>query len=107
MAKPPKPKDVSSLTHDEAKRVNNPTAEMASLYEQQVEQLGERPKAMRLERARPLAEGTERERDADLDPQIVWDGMKISLTAAQRDQLVETGTVEIGDAQLVWRGKDT
>src|SRR4051812_777407 len=99
MAKPPKPKDVSSLTHDEAKRVNNPTAEMASLYEQQVEQLGEPPTAMKLSRARPLATGGVRGRDADLDPQIVWNGVKISLTSAQRDQLVETGTVEIGDAQ--------
>ena len=32
MAKPPKPKDVSSLTHDAATRINNPTAEMASIH---------------------------------------------------------------------------
>ena len=32
--------------------------------------------------------------------------MKITLTKEQAKQLSETGTVEIGDAQLVWRGKD-
>ena len=29
------------------------------------------------------------------------------MTEAQRRQLAETGEIEIGDAQLVWRGKDT
>ena len=29
------------------------------------------------------------------------------LSQAQRKQLQETGEVELGDAQLVWRGKDT
>ena len=57
-------------------------------------------------RARPLPKGETRERDPDLDPQIVWNGVRITLTKAQAEQLSETGTVEIGDAQLVWRGKD-
>jgi len=107
MARPPKPKDVSSLTHDAARRINNPTAEMASLYEQQEGQMRTRWKAMRIPRDRPLAEGEVRERDGDLDPQIVWNGVRITLTPAQVRQLSETGTIEIGDAQLVWRGKDT
>jgi adenine-specific DNA-methyltransferase len=107
MAKPPKPKDISSLTHDAARRINNPTAEMASLYEQQEEQMRTRWKAMRVPRDRPLARGEVRDRDGDLDPQIVWNGVKITLTPAQVQQLGETGTIEIGDAQLVWRGKDT
>jgi adenine-specific DNA-methyltransferase len=47
-----------------------------------------------------------RERDQDLDPQIVWNGARIRLTPAQLRQLQEKGEVEIGDAQLVWRGKD-
>ena len=33
--------------------------------------------------------------------------MRITLSQAQRKQLQETGEVELGDAQLVWRGKDT
>jgi len=107
MARPPKPKDVSTLTHDAARRINNPTAEMASLYEQQEEQMRTRWKAMRIPRDRPLAEGEVRERDGDLDPQIVWNGVRITLTPAQVEQLSETGTIEIGDAQLAWRGKDT
>ncbi|MER9171189.1 site-specific DNA-methyltransferase [Mesorhizobium australicum] len=100
------PKDIDALRHKD-RRINNPTAEMASLYEQQEEMLGGAAHAMFLSRTRPLAEGTTRSRDADADPQIVWNGMKISLTSAQVDKLREIGSVEIGDAQLVWRGKDT
>jgi len=53
-----------------------------------------------------LAEGERRERDGDLDPQIIWNGVSIRLTKAQVAELTATGKVEIGDAQLVWRGKD-
>lgn len=102
----PKSKDVETLRHAQAKRINNPTAEMASIYEQQEEMLDEGQVAMRVPRDRPLVEGETRERDTDLDPQIVWNGVKITLTPKQVQQLAETGTVEIGDAQLVWRGKD-
>src|SRR6218665_2877298 len=104
--KPAKPKDVSTLTHDAARRINVPTAEMASLNEQNEELLGMKWKPLRVPRDRPLAEGEVRERDTDLDPQIIWNGAKITLTPAQVKQLGETGTIEIGDAQLVWRGKD-
>ena len=107
MAKPPKSKGVSTLTHEGARRINVPTAEMASLSEQNEELLGMKWKPLRVPRDRPLAEGEVRDRDGDLDPQIVWNGVKISLTPAQVRQLGETGTIEIGDAQLVWRGKDT
>jgi len=106
MARPPKSKDVDSLRHQD-RRVNNPTAEMAPIFEQNEEILGLKWKAMRLPRAFPLAEGETRPRDPDLDPQIVWNGIRITLTEEQRQQLHETGEVEIGDAQLVWRGKDT
>ncbi|WP_292578523.1 site-specific DNA-methyltransferase, partial [Mesorhizobium sp.] len=105
MAKAPKEKNVDALRHND-RRINNPTAEMASLYEQQEEMQGESEPSLVLPRARPLASGTTRGRDTDADPQIVWNGMKISLTRAQVAQLAETGTIEIGDAQLVWRGKD-
>ena len=53
-----------------------------------------------------MAQGETRERNEDLDPQIVWNGARIRLTKAQARQLLEKGEVEIGDAQLVWRGKD-
>jgi adenine-specific DNA-methyltransferase len=108
MAKAPKSsvKQVEALTHDEASRINNPTAEMASLYEQQVELMGEPPAEMRIPRDRPLAEGETRPRNPDRDPQIIWNGVKISLSPAQVRALSESGSVEIGDAQLVWRGKD-
>lgn len=106
MAKAPKPpKQVSTLTHDEATRRNIPTAELQSTAEYLEEMNPSEP--VSYPRARPLAQGERRERDEDLDPQIVWNGARIRLTKAQVDQLAETGEVEIGDAQLVWRGKDT
>jgi len=104
MAKSRKDKNVETLTHDKARRLNVPTAELQSLADQQ-EELAPRP-PQHYARARPLAKGETRERDPDLDPQIVWKGVKITLTKEQAKQLAETGTVEIGDAQLVWRGKD-
>lgn len=106
MAKAPREKDVSTLTHDQAVRLNNPTAEMASLYEQQEEMLGDGGREMRITRDRPLAHGQERDRDMDRDPQVIWNGAKIRITQAQMRKLAETGEIEIGDAQLVWRGKD-
>lgn len=106
MARPLKSKDIEALRHKDT-RINNPTTEMAPIFEQSEELLGATAQEMRLARAFPLAEGETRPRDADLDPQIIWNGIRITLTEAQRQQLWETGEVEIGDAQLVWRGKDT
>jgi adenine-specific DNA-methyltransferase len=106
MAKsPPRPKQVSTLVHDDATRKNIPTAELQSTAEYLEEQQPQPP--VHYPRARPLAEGERRERDEDLDPQIIWNGARIRLTSAQIEQLAATGSVEIGDAQLVWRGKDT
>jgi adenine-specific DNA-methyltransferase len=105
MARAPKgPKQVTTLNHEADARRNIPTAEMADLAAMQEELAPMQPVAY--PRARPLAEGEVRERDADLDPQIVWNGVRITLTKDQVAQLAESGTIEIGDAQLVWRGKD-
>ncbi|MBB4641490.1 site-specific DNA-methyltransferase [Rhizorhapis suberifaciens] len=101
---PKGPKQVTALNHETDARRNIPTAEMADLAAMQEELDPLAPIAY--PRARPLAEGETRERDTDLDPQIVWNGARIRLTKAQVAQLSETGEVEIGDAQLVWRGKD-
>jgi adenine-specific DNA-methyltransferase len=98
------PKSVETLKHDRARRLNIPTAELSSVAELLEEQQPFGPVAY--PRARPLPEGEVRERDADLDPQIVWNGVRITLTRDQVERLQETGQVEIGDAQLVWRGKD-
>lgn len=104
MAKPPR--EIDALTHDAARRINVPTAEMASLFEQQQEILGGGDREVTIARHRPLAIGEERDRDPDLDPQIVWNGARIRITKDQMRQLAETGELELGDAQLVWRGKD-
>lgn len=105
MARAPKgPKQVGTLNYEKDVRRNIPTAEMADLAAMQEEMAPLQPVAY--PRARPLAEGEMRERDEDLDPQIVWNGVKITLTKDQVAQLAETGIIEIGDAQLVWRGKD-
>ncbi|MCQ0987157.1 site-specific DNA-methyltransferase [Jiella marina] len=102
----PREKSVDTLTHDKAKRINNPTAEMASLYEQQAEILGEETAELRILRDRPLAEGEHRERDADRDPQIVWGNAKVRLTQAQIKALMQGEAIDLADAQLTWRGKD-
>ena len=70
-AKRPKTKSVESLTHDEAKRRNIPTAEMQSLYEHEP---AAAPVTLSYPRATPLEPGQRRERNRDLDPQLVWRG---------------------------------
>jgi adenine-specific DNA-methyltransferase len=97
------PKRVGSLHHSD-KRLNIPTAEMQSFFQREEDHSPLPPK--HYPRARPLTEGEQRERDPDRDPQILWNGVRITLTAAQRRQLAEIGQIEIGEAQLVWRGKD-
>ena len=98
------PKQVESLTHDEAKRKNIPTAELQSAA-QRAEEIDPFEPVTYL-RENPLAEGETRPRDEDLDPQIIWKGATLRLSPAQIEQLSQTGKLEIGDAQLVWRGKD-
>jgi adenine-specific DNA-methyltransferase len=73
MARSPKPrfKEIESLTHDEAKRRNIPTAEMQSIYEREA---AAKPVTLSYPRATPLEPGQRRERNPDLDPQLVWRG---------------------------------
>jgi adenine-specific DNA-methyltransferase len=99
-----KPVKVETLTHDRAARRNIPTAEYQSVAERMEEQ--KRAAPAHYKRATPLAKGKTREPDQDLDPQIVWRGARIRVSKEQARQLLETGEVEIGGAQLVWRGKD-
>ena len=103
MARGNRAKRVGSLHHSD-KRLNIPTAEMQSFFQREEDHSPLPPK--RYERRLPLAEGEHRERDPDRDPQLLWNGMRITLTEVQRRQLAETGEVEIGEAQFVWRGKD-
>lgn len=98
------PKRVDTYAH-EGTRKNNPTAEFQSLNEQLEEASPVDPQYY--PRHERLDEGETRDRDPDLDPQLVWKGMTITITEEQRKQLQETGTIELGEAQLVWRGKDT
>jgi len=107
MARPPgpkAPKAVASLTHDEARRRNIPTAELQPFLDPVEDARVHKPVAF--PRARPLPEGETRLRDPDRDPQLIWNGVRIRLTQEQVQQLVETGETAVGDAQLTWRGKD-
>jgi len=105
MARNPKgPKEVAALNHEADVRRNIATAELADI-QQMLEAQAPQPPAI-YPRSRPLSEGEVRERDTDLDPQIIWNGARIRLTQDQIAQLSEAGEIEIGDAQLVWRGKD-
>jgi adenine-specific DNA-methyltransferase len=103
-AKAAREKKVEALTHEQARRKNIPTAEHQSLAQRQEEHAPVGP--IRYSRVYPLTAGTERARDKDIDPQIIWNGVRIRLSKEQIRQLQEKGEIEIGDAQLVWRGKD-
>jgi adenine-specific DNA-methyltransferase len=97
-------KQVDALKHDKATRKNLATAELASVAER-LEELD--PVApVRFSRSTPLKNGETRPRDPDLDPQIVWNGARIRLSPEQACRLRDVGEIEIGNAQLVWRGKD-
>ena len=98
-------KQVETLTHDAARRKNIPSAEHASIAERFEEIHPFEP--VTYARANPLTQGETRERDADLDPQIIWKGTEFRLTTAQIEALKAGEKVELGEAQLVWRGKDT
>jgi adenine-specific DNA-methyltransferase len=98
------PKSIHTLTHDDATRKNIPTAEMESFFLRDEDSAPRPPTAY--PRARPLGAGETRQRDGELDPQLIWNGAKIKITPAQMEQLATTGELELGDAQLVWRGKD-
>jgi adenine-specific DNA-methyltransferase len=66
-----KPIQVEALKHKDAKRRNIPTAEMQSIYEREP---AAKPVTLSYPRATPLAPGERRERNPDLDPQLVWRG---------------------------------
>jgi len=102
--KPAKEKKVEALTHEKARRANIPTAEHQSLAQRQEEMAPVAP--IRYARTYPLSAGSERPRDKDIDPQIIWNGARVRLSREQVRQLQEKGEIEIGDAQLAWRGKD-
>ncbi len=97
-------KQVEALTHKQAKRKNIPTAELQSAAQRAEESAPVKP--VIYPRRSPLAMGETRPRDRDLDPQIVWKGARIRLTAEQIKEAATKGYIDIDDAQLVWRGKD-
>lgn len=98
------PKQVEALRHAQAKRKNIPTAELQSAAQRAEEIAPVAP--VTYPRRHPLAQSETRPRDKDLDPQMVWKGTRVRLTAEQIKKAAETGYIDISDAQLVWRGKD-
>jgi adenine-specific DNA-methyltransferase len=97
-------KQVDALKHNEATRRNIPTAEMESFFRRDEDAAPRPPK--HYPRARPLAEGETRTPDEPSQPELIWNGAKITITDEQMKELSETGTLTLSDAQLVWRGKD-
>jgi hypothetical protein len=97
-------KQVDALKHDTASRKNIPTAEMESFFRRDEDSSPMPPK--HYPRTRPLAEGEVRTPEAPSQPELIWNGARISVTDAQMKELAETGTLTLSDAQLVWRGKD-
>ena len=102
--KPTSPKQVDALKHDAATRRNIPTAEMESFFRREDDVAPMPPK--HYSRARPLASGQTRTDEEVSVPEIIWNGVKFSITDAQMEELAATGTLTLSDAQLVWRGKD-
>ncbi len=98
------PKQVDALTHTEARRKNIPTAELQSAAQRAEEIAPFAPVVY--PRRYPLALDETRPRDADLDPQLVWKGTRVRLTAEQIKKAAESGYIDLSDAQLTWRGKD-
>lgn len=98
------PKQVETLTHTEAKRKNIPTAELQSAAQRAEEIAPFAPVVY--PRRYSLAQGETRQRDPDLDPQLVWKGARVRLTPEQIKKAAESGYIDISDAQLTWRGKD-
>lgn len=98
-------KQVEALTHAKAKRKNIPTAELQSAAQRAEELQPFEP--VKYQRRYPLAQGEERPRDKDIDPQLVWKGTRIRLTEEQIREAAAKGYIDISDAQLVWRGKDS
>ena len=110
MARSPRPsngkpsRQVDALKHNEASRRNIPTAEMESFFRRDEDAAPRPPK--HYPRARPLAEGETRTAEEPSQPELIWNGAKITITDEQMKDLAETGTLTLSDAQLVWRGKD-
>ncbi|MGO9360141.1 MAG: site-specific DNA-methyltransferase [Xanthobacteraceae bacterium] len=97
-------KQVDALKHNEATRRIIPTAEMDSFFRRDEDASPMPPK--HYPRARPLAEGESRTPEEPRQPELIWNGAKITITDEQMKELVDTGTLTLSDAQLVWRGKD-
>ena len=97
-------KQIDALKHNEATRRNIPTAEMESFFRREEDAAPRAPK--HYPRARPLAEGETRTPEEPSQPELIWNGAKITITEAQMNELAETGALTLSDAQLVWRGKD-
>jgi adenine-specific DNA-methyltransferase len=98
------PKKIEALKHSEAKRKNIPTAELQSAAQRAEEIAPFEP--VRYQRRSPLPKGSARQRGTDLDPQLVWKGARIRLTADQLKEAQARGFIDIDEAQVVWRGKD-
>jgi len=105
MARSPKSsKQVDALKHDAATRRNIPTAEMESFFRRDEDSSPREPK--HYPRTRPLAKGQTRTAEEPSQPELIWNGARITITDAQMAELAQTGTLTLSDAQLVWRGKD-
>ena len=97
-------RQIDALKHDAASRRNIPTAEMESFFRREEDSAPRPPK--HYPRARPLAEGERRTAEEPSQPELLWNGARITITDAQMAELTETGKLTLSDAQLVWRGKD-
>ncbi len=108
MARPPRShgtvKSIDALKHGAASRKNIPTAEMESFFRRDEDASPREPVAY--PRMRSVPEGHYRTPDEPREPELIWNGTRITITQEQMQELAETGTLALSHAQLVWRGKD-
>ena len=97
-------RSVDALRHDEATRRNIPTAEMESFFRRDEDAAPREP--VPYPRMRPVPPDHYRTADEPRQPELIWNGTRITITEAQMKELAETGTLTLSHAQLVWRGKD-
>jgi adenine-specific DNA-methyltransferase len=85
-------------------RRNNPTAKKESVFRREEDASPMAPK--HYAHARPVAKGATRNAEEPGQPELIWNGTKITITDKHMKELAETGTLTLSDAQVAWRGKD-
>ena len=92
-------RQVETLTHETASRRNIPTAEMESFFRRDEDSSPMPPQ--HYPRAAPLPEGERRTAEEPSQPELIWNGARITITDAQMDELARTGRLTLSGARVL------